>query len=170
MIAAHRATVILAQLQFAELHRQRIEKQQTAFQAFASAQDELDCFHGLDRADDARKHTKHSTLSARRHEAGRRWFRIQAAVARTVRHAEDSDLALKSENGAVHVRLAEKDARVVYEIASGKIVRAINDNVEILEELQGVFTGELGFEGLDLDVRVEIRKTSLRGCSLRLTD
>src|SRR3981081_626286 len=112
-----------------------IEGQKSTFQTFAYAQDELDGFHRLDRADNSWQHTKHTAFRARRHQAGRRWFRIQAAVARTIRHAEDGDLAFESKDGAVHVGLAEQDAGIVYEIARGKIVRAINNDVKILEEL-----------------------------------
>ena len=82
ILAAHRAIRILAQLQFAELHAQRVEQQQTADEAVARAENQLDRFHRLDRADDSRQHAKHAAFGARRHQSRRRRFGIQAAVAR----------------------------------------------------------------------------------------
>ena len=74
------------------------------------------------------------------------------------------------ENRAVDVGLAEQDARVVDEIARGEIVGAVDDDVEILEEVEGVFAGELGFECFDLNVGIQIGKTRLRRGGFGLAD
>src|ERR1700721_806452 len=95
---------------------------------------------------------------------------IQTPIAWTIRHAEHGHLALKSKNRALHVRLAKQAPRVVYQIAGGEIVSAIDDNVEILEELKRVLTGQFRFERLDLNVGIEIREARLRGGCFRFTN
>src|ERR1700722_17853254 len=133
MLAAHRAIRILAQLQFAELHSQRIEQQQPADETVTPPENQLDRLHRLNRSDDSREHTEHAALSARRHKSRRRRLGIEAAVARTIRHAKHSNLPLKPKNRSVNVRLAEQNARIVYEIPRRKIIGSVDDDVEILE-------------------------------------
>src|SRR6266852_3243858 len=133
MRAAHRAVGILAQLELAEFHSQCIKEQQAANEMVAAAENQFDRFHGLNGTDNSRQNAKHSTLSARRHETWRRRLRIEAAVAWAIRHAKDRDLPFETENRAVNVGLAEKNARVVYKIACREIVRAVHDDVEVLE-------------------------------------
>src|SRR5690348_4728912 len=168
ILAAHRALGILAQFEFAEAHSQRVKQEQSANQTIAAAENQFDRFHSLNRADDSWQNAEHSALSAGRHQAGRRRLGIEAAVARTVRHAEDRDLPLEPKNGAVHIGLAKKDASVVDKIAGRKIVRAIHDNVVVLEEFERIHAGQLRFDGFNLNVRVEIRKPRASGLALRL--
>src|SRR5262249_6982583 len=149
-------------LEFAELHPKSVEEQETTGKAVAAAEDQLDRFHRLDGADNARQHAEHSAFSARRHKTGRGRFGIQAAVARTVGHAENGGLALETENRAVDIRLAEQDARIVYQIARWEIVGAVDDDVEIFEQLERVSAGELRFEAFDLNSRIQIREARLR--------
>ncbi len=155
MLAAHRAIRIFAQLQLAKLHGQRIEQQQATDKAVAAPQNQLDRLHGLNRADDPRQYAEHAALRARRDEPRRRRLGIQAAVARPFRHAEHGYLPFEAKNRAVHIRLAEQNASVVDEIARRKIVRAVDNQIEVLEQLQGVIAGQLGLKCLDLDVRIE---------------
>src|SRR5205823_11423540 len=89
-------------------------------------------------------------------------------VARAIGHAENRGLPFKTENRAVHIGLAEEDARIVDKIAGREIVGAIYDDVVILEEFEGIRAGQLRFDGLNLNVRVEIRKTRPGGLALRL--
>src|SRR5208282_4188467 len=133
MLAAHWTSRIFAQLEFAEFHAERIEEQQPANEALAAAKNQLDGFHRLDGTDDARQHAQHAALSAGGHESWRRRFRIQAAVARSFRHAEHRSLPFKAKDRAVNVWLAEQNARVVDEIARREIIGAIHNDVEILE-------------------------------------
>jgi hypothetical protein len=55
-------------------------------------------------------------------------------------------LPFETENRAIDVGLAEQDAGIVDEIASGEIVGTIDDDVEVPEEFEGVGAGELRFE------------------------
>ena len=86
--AAHRAVGILAQLQLAEPHPQRVVDQEAANQRLANSGDQLDGFGRLDHADDAGQHAQDATLGAARHEPGRRRLGIQAAIARAVLRRE----------------------------------------------------------------------------------
>ena len=51
---------------------------------------------------------------------------------------KDRRLALKTEDRAIDIRLIEQDARVIDEIARRKIVRAIDDDVVIAEEIERI--------------------------------
>ena len=79
-------------------------------------------------------------------------------------------MALKAKDRAVNIWFAEKNARVVHQIARRKIVGAIYDDVEILEKLKGIFAGEFCFEGLDLNVGVEVRQPLARRFALKFAD
>src|ERR1700722_3289851 len=166
MLAAHRAIRIFAQLQFAEFHSKRIKEQQTSGETVAFAQNQLDRFHCLDRSDDPWQNSEYAAFGAGRNESRRRWFGVKAAVARTVGHAEDGDLSLEAEDRAIHVRLAEKDARVVDEIARGEIVGAVYDDVVVLEQLERIAAFELRLVRLDLNVRIQVGEPLL--CRFRL--
>ena len=98
MLAAHRAIRIFAQLEFPELHGQRIDQQQTSDERIPFAQDQLDDFRGLHHPYQTRKDAKHAAFGAGRHQAGRWRLRIKAAVARTIFGGKDTGLALKAEN------------------------------------------------------------------------
>src|SRR5437667_5009280 len=99
MIAANRALRILAQLQLAEAHPQRVVKQQPADQRLADPQDELYSFGCLDQSDGARQDSQHAALGAARHQA-RRWrLWIQAAVARPALIGEHRGLPFEAEDG-----------------------------------------------------------------------
>src|SRR4029077_3384913 len=168
--AANRAVRVLSKLELAELHSQRIEEQQSGHETISAAEDQLDCFHGLNGADDARKNAQHAAFRAGWDEAGRRRFGIEAAVARAVGHAEHGNLAFEPENRAVHVGLAEQNAGVIDEITRGEIVGAVDDDVKVLEKFKRVGAGQLRSEGLDLNVGIEIRKAGARGFALGLAD
>src|ERR1700749_2091872 len=120
MRAAHRAIRILAQLELAEAQSNRVDKQQAPDKRFAFAEDELDCLGGLDDAQQAGKNAENATLRATGKQSRRGRFGIEAAVAGTIFCGEHAGLALKSEARSVDVRLAQKHACVVDQIAGGK--------------------------------------------------
>src|SRR2546425_451830 len=93
---------------------------------------------GLPHVDDARQHAEHAAFGAARDESRRRRLGIQAAIARTVLGREYRRLAFETEDAAVGVRLAGQHARVVDQIACRKIVRAVDDHVVRLEQLERV--------------------------------
>src|ERR1700732_2814018 len=155
MRAADGALRIFAQLQFAEAHGESVEEQETADKRVTFSDDQFKGFRGLNRADDSWKHAENSAFGARGHQAGRGRFGIEAAVARAAGRSEDANLSFKAENRAVHVRLAEKDAGVVYKIAGGEIIGAVNDDVVVLHYVERVVAGQMRFEAIDLDFGVQ---------------
>src|SRR5215204_6097171 len=166
LLAANRALRILAQFELAELHRPRVKQQQTIDQQIFRTENDLDRFVCLDRPDNARQYTEHTTFRARRHEAGRRRLRIQAAIARALLGPEDARLTFKPENRAVDVWLAAQHTRVVHEIARGKVVSAVDDDVVVAEESHRVVTRETRLVRFDLDVRIDIAQTIARAFDL----
>src|SRR5271156_1775353 len=164
MSAAERAIGIFAELELAEAHGERVEEQQTADEGFTDADDEFQSFGCLDRADDSGKHAEHAAFGARGHQAWRRRFGIQAAIAGAVGITEDGYLAFETENGAVHVGLAEEDARVVDEIARGEIVGAVHDEVVVFQNVERVLAGEMRLESVNLNIGVQVAQ-AIAGCS-----
>src|SRR5437870_9461422 len=80
---------------------------------------------------------------------------VEAAVARPRVRREDAYLALKLEDAAVHDRLPDQHRGIVHQVARGKIVRAVDDDVIVLEERHNVIYREaLGIHA-HLDIRVE---------------
>src|SRR5712692_1732839 len=134
----------------------------------SASENELDRLHGLNRTHDSGQNTEHSAFGAGRHEPRRRRFGIEAAVAWAIGHAKNGNLTLKTKDGAVDVGLAEKDASIVDEIPRGEIIRAIHDDVEVLEQFERIRAGQLRFDRFDLDVRIEIREARAGSFSLGL--
>ena len=166
MVAANRARRILAQPQFAEAHSQRVKEQEPADQRFADAEDQLDRLHGLNRADDAGQNAQHAAFGARRHQARRRRFGIEAAVARPPGIAEDGGLAFKPEDRAVDIGLAQQHAGVVDQIARREIVGAVDDDVVIAEQVEGVLAGQARLVGVDANRRDSAGQTFFGGLNL----
>src|SRR5271154_5234372 len=129
----------------------------------AYADDELQRLSRLNRTDDSGQHAQHATFGARRHEAGRRRLRIQATVARAVWIAEDCYLALEAKNGAVDVGLAEEHGRVGDEVTRWKIVGAVHDDVVVLQNVESLLAGEMRFERINLNIRIQITQ-AIAGC------
>jgi hypothetical protein len=121
MRPADRAIGILAQLEFAELHAQRVDQQQASDQRLAFAENQLDHFGGLHHADQPGQNAQHSALGAGRNQSRRRRLGIQAAIARAIFGGEDAGLAFEAENRSVNIRLAGEHAGVVHQIARGKL-------------------------------------------------
>src|SRR5207302_4445025 len=92
MRAAHRAIRILAQLQLAEAHLERVVDQKASDQRLTDAGDQLDRFCRLDDADDSRPSAAHSTLRAASRQPRRRRLWTGATIPRTFLRAEDRRL------------------------------------------------------------------------------
>jgi len=156
IFSAHRAIGILAQLQFTELHAERIEEQQTAGKAITCAKNQFDGFHRLNGTNDSGQHAEHAAFSARRNQAWRRRLRIQAAVAGAIRHTENGGLPFEPEDLTVDVRLTEQDACIIHEVTSGEIIGTVDDNVKVLEKFERIGAGKLGFKAQDFDVGIKV--------------
>ena len=99
IIAADRALGIASQLQFTELHVQRIIQHQAIDQGRTFTEGQLQDFRGLNAADDAGQHTQHAAFRATGHHPRRWWLRIQAAIAGPAqRWSKHASLSFESEN------------------------------------------------------------------------
>src|SRR6266571_2431008 len=136
----------------------------------SASENEFDRFHGLNRTYDSGQNTEHSSFRAGRHQPWRRRFGIEAAVTRAIGHTKNGNLALKTKDGAVDVGLAEKDASIIDEIPRGEIIRAIHDDVEVLEQVERVGAGQLCLDRFDLDVGIEIREARAGSLALGLAN
>ena len=170
VVAADRALGILAQLEFAEAHVERVDEQQAADERLALAEDELDDLSGLNDADQAGKNAQHAALGATGDQARRRRLGIEAAIAGAVFGGEDAGLALKPENRPVDVGLAQQHAGVVDQIAGGEVVGAVGDDVVVLEDLEGVGAGEHGLVLDDVESGIEGGELFFGGVELFAAD
>src|SRR5260370_16919259 len=127
---------MLAELELAELHSKSVKQQQASHEMIPSAEDQLDCFHRLDGADDSGQNAEDSAFRARRHKPGRRRFRIEAAITRAIGHAEHGGLPLKPENRTVHVWLSQQNASIVDQITRRKIIGPADVPVKFLKNFE----------------------------------
>src|SRR5436190_12164545 len=104
MLAAHRAVRIAADLDVAELTRERIEEEQPSDEWIPDPKRELQRFARLQRADHARQHAEDPAFRARRRELRRRRGGEEAAVARSLTGLEHRHLSLEAVDRAVHDR------------------------------------------------------------------
>ena len=168
--SAGRAAWIFAQLERAEVHAQRVDKQQSADQRLADAEDELDDLGRLDDSNEAGEDAEDAALGAGGDQAGGWGFGVEAAVAGTFLGGEDAGLALEAEDGAVGVGLAGEDAGVVDEVAGLEVVGAVGDDVVVPEDLEGVGRGEHRVVLHDVGVLVQALDHLLGGVDLEHTD
>src|SRR5207244_10244458 len=116
------AIALFAQLEFAELHAQRVNEQQASDERLAFAQNQLDDFCRLHHAYEPRQDTKHSAFGTGWHES-RRWrLGIEAAIARTSFCREHARRPCKPEYRTVDLRLTGDAAGVVRVVAGGGVV------------------------------------------------
>src|SRR5438552_613917 len=168
--AADRALRVLPQLQLAELHAKGVEHEEAADQRVAFTEEEFDRLACLDRSYDPREDAEDATLRARGHEPGRRWFRVEAAVARPLRREEDARLTFEPENRPVDVRLLQEDGRIIHEVPCREVVRPIDDHVVVTQDVQRVLGRQSRLVGLHVDVRIDLRGPLFRDLDLLSPD
>src|SRR5215204_2845053 len=156
VLAADGAVRVLAELHLAEAHVQRVVQEEPSDERLADPEYELGRLCGLDGADGARQDAENSALGAGRDEAGRGWLGVEAAVARTFLGVEHARLTLEPEDRTVDVGLVQKDAGVVHQVPGREVVRAVDDHIIFLEDLQRVLAGERLLVDPDLDVGVYV--------------
>ena len=97
-----------------------------------------------------------ATLGAVGHEPWWRRLAKQAAIAWPALRGEHRDLPLPAKDGPVDVGSAQKHAGVVDEVAGREVVRAVDDDVVPLQDLERILGGETLGVADDLDVRVDV--------------
>jgi selenocysteine lyase/cysteine desulfurase len=122
---------------------------QTPDERFAHAENQLDDFRGLNDSKQPRKHAQHATFRARGNQS-RRWrLGIKAAVARAILGAKNTGLPFEAEDGGIDIGLAAEHAGIVDQVARGKVIGAIGNDVEAIEDRQRILAVEVGIEALD---------------------
>src|SRR4029077_12728712 len=164
--SANHAIRILAQLEFAELHAQRIHQQQPPDQRLAAAKNQLNGFRRLDQAYQAGQNAEHAALGARRHKPWRWRLRIQAAIARSVFGRKNTGLAFEPENRSINVGLAGEYAGVIHQKTRRKVVCSVNDDVEVRKDLERVLARQFRVKSLYVDKRIDGRDFLFRRLQL----
>src|SRR6185369_14420510 len=156
IFATDRALYVATQLELAKLHVERIEQEQTSDQRTPFTQRELQYLRRLNAADDPRQHAQHTAFRATGHHSRWRRFGIKAAIARPAdMRGEDAGLTFKTKDGAVNIRLFEQHAGIVGQVARREIVRSINNDVVVLDDLDRVFAREARVMKDDVDPGVD---------------
>lgn len=137
----------------------------------AGAEDELDGLHGLEGADDAGEDAEDAGFVAGGDGAGCGYFREEATVAGTAKvGCEDGHLAVEAVDGSVDEGLFEEKGGVVGEEAGGEVVGAVEDDVVVFRDPDGVFRGEADGVEVEGDVGVCLAEAGGGGFELGFPD
>ena len=106
--------------------------------------------------------------SASRRSSGQAWRRLRedAPIARPVPLPPHRHLTVEAEDRAPDVRLAQQDTGVVDEVARREVVGAVDDDVVVADDVEGVARVERHVVTDDLDVRVDAMDGGLGGLGL----
>jgi hypothetical protein len=171
MVAADGALGVAAELELAELHVEGVEEHEASGEGGAFAEGDLQNFGGLDAADDAREDAEDAAFRAAGNHAGWRGFGIEAAIAGSAKvRSEDAGLAFKTENGTVDVGFLEENAGVVGEVTGREIIGAVDDDIVLADDVEGVFAGKPGVMDDDFAGGVDAVDGFLGGFSLGTSD
>src|SRR5438477_4255068 len=156
LFATHGAVGVPADPHLLEVHMQSVVQEETSLERVALPRRDRDRLGRLDRADHTRQDPEHATLRTARDGARWRRGREQASVAgRLLPGHEDGGLALELIDRAVHERLAHELGRIVDEVTDGEVVRAVDDHVVALEDLENVRREQQRLVADDLDRGVD---------------
>ena len=157
---AGRAVRVAVHLEGPEALLERVVGQQPALQGVADAEQDLDRLDGLDRPDDAGQHPEHAGLGAARRQLGRRRLGDHAAVAGPLVGIEDGGLALEPEDRAVHHRDPLQQRGVVDQVPGREVVRAVDDHVVAVDDVEDVVGAQPHVVGHHVDVGIDQRSAS----------
>src|SRR5436305_8688561 len=113
--------------------------EQPAGQRFTRSDNQLERFRRLDEPDDSRQNAEHARFGTAWRGAGRRRLRKKTAVTGAAKMwRKNAGLSFETKDRAIDVRFAREDADVVREIAGGKIIRAVDHDIVIRDDLRRV--------------------------------
>ena len=169
--AAEAASGIARDFKRGEILAECVVGEKAAAQRFADAGDELDRFERLKTTDDAAERAEDAGLAAVGNGAGRGWLGEKAAVARAaLGGVEDADLALEAINAAVDERPAGESGGIVVEVAGGKIVGSVDDDIVAGEERESVAGSDAFGVFDDGDERIGGAQAAGGGCDFEFAD
>jgi hypothetical protein len=143
IFAADGAGGIAAELEFAEAGAEGVRMEKAAEEGFAVLGEELDGFGGLEGADESGEDAKDAGGIAVGHGAGSGGDGKHAAVTRSPKvGSEDANLSFELMDRAVDEGFFQPNAGVAGEVAGGEVVAAIENEVVVRGNCQGVRGGE----------------------------
>ena len=133
-------------------HLQGIVKQQPPNQGRANACDQFDDLGGFDCANRTWQGVENAKLNR-----FFRWGNVgeNAPVAWSISRIENAGLAFIVGDGAEYIRFPSKHSQVVEQIACGKVIGAINQDIVIFGDPYGIVRGEALLIGRDLNFGVD---------------
>ncbi len=69
---------------------------------------------------------------------------------------EDAGLTFEAEHAVVNIGFARQDTGIVYQVAGGKVVAAIDDLVVLADHVQGISPGNCRLMGPAVNMRIEL--------------
>ena len=165
---------ILADLDRAIGHVERVVDHQPAQQRLADAGDQLDRLGAHHRRDRGAQDAQHAALGAGRHHARRRRLGVEVAVVEAEPVGgvlpEHRHLPLEAVDRTPHVRLARQYRGVVDQVAGGEVVGAVQDQVVLLEQVDRVVRLQPDLVQPHLDQRVDLPDGVTRALGLGPAD
>ena len=154
-----------------ERHVAGVVQDEPAVERLAVPEHELDGLGRLHAPHGAGQHAEHAGLGTARDRPLRRRLREDTTVARAVLgRLERRYLSLEPQDCAVAERDAGERAGVVDEVARGEVVRAVDHDVVVRDEVLDVRRGQADLVRLDVDVGVLPGDEVARGLDLRAAD
>src|SRR5204863_7306437 len=120
-------------------------------------------------ADGAGQDTKYATFGTARYESRRWWLREQAAIARPFLSIKHGQLALKAEDAAVDVGFAQNHAGIIDQITGREIVRPIDNDIVIFEDIEGIGAGQRNVVLIDHQIGIDVRELASGAFELGFT-
>ena len=161
---------ILADLDGAVAHVECVVHHQAAKQRLADAGDQLDRLGAHHRRDRRAQNAEHATLGAGRDHSRWRRLRVQVAIVQAEPVGgvlpEHRHLTLEPVDRPPDVRLAREHRGVVDQVARCEVVRAVQDQVVLGEQVDRVVCLEPELVQSHLDQRVDLQDRV--ACALRL--
>src|SRR5690606_2442314 len=117
---------------------------------------ELDHLSRLKNSDNSREHAQDtSSISGRGQICGRR-FGEHTPVAWPLTGTVDGHLSFESEDAAINDRLLKQHARIVEQIPGREIVRPVDDDVVVGNDVQHIGGAKPLLNADDFDIRIEV--------------
>src|SRR5437868_11135315 len=131
IFATGRTIGVAEEVQLAELARTRIVGHKASYQRLSDAQQEFNRLGCLQQPNNSGKHAQQTRLCTAWSKRSRWRLWIETAITRPFIRLEDRQLALKTEDAAMHDRLIGDQCSIVQEIARGEVIGAVKNDIVV---------------------------------------